>query len=83
MNKLTYKELHLAIMGIWPGVGVALALKSDFYLVGVCLIAGIQAYVVDLHQRRSGSDHLEYFRQDAWYFTGSAVIAAVLTWVML
>jgi hypothetical protein len=83
LRHLTWREAHLFELGIWPGIGVGLAVHGEFYMIAVALIVAIRYRMQDMSQRENSEDLIRGYVRDAWYFGMGALLAYVLTWVML
>lgn len=83
LRHLTWREAHLFELGIWPGIGVGLAVHAEFYGIAIILIAVIQLLIRRPSQRENTEDKIRGYIRDGWYFGMGALLAYVLTWVML
>lgn len=83
LRHLTWREAHLFLLGIWPGIAVGLAVHADAYMIAVVLIAVIQLSITRPSQRDNSADLVRGYIRDAWYFGIGALLAYILTWVML
>jgi len=80
---LTWREAHLFELGIWPGIGVGLAVHAEFYMIAIVLVAAIQLTIRRPSQRENSDDKIRGYMRDGWYFGLGALLAYALTWAML
>lgn len=83
LRHLTWREAHLFELGLWPGIGVALAVHGEHWLVAVALVSLIRRQMHDDDQRENADDLIRGYIRDGWYFGMGALLAYILTWAML
>ena len=87
LRHLTWREAHLFEVGLWPGVGIVLALHLGEGALVVALFSLVRRRMHDKDQHREGDDRLRGYTRDAWYLVLGALtgllIGAGLVWTIV
>lgn len=74
IRHLTWREAHLFEVGVWPGLGIALALHYGEAAMVLALVSAVRRKMQAEDQRDEGDDLLRGYIRDAWYLAAGAVL---------
>jgi len=75
VRHLTWREAHMAEIGAWIGLGVAIAAAGGEWGVAVGLVVLARRRMQSDDQRKASNDLLPGLVRDAWYLGAACVVS--------